>query len=125
MTTVIEAITLYLRGKGYIVATEPQEKSYNKQIIITLDDILYEVESPVSYFMDVTIYVKYMCDDPDDMIDICKTLPFNIEYMLREHADLTDLLTLIIQTPTIERSGRLYEVLIPIMYREQIMVQGD
>ena len=44
--TVTDSIVNFLRKeKGYKVETKPQEKSFNDQFILTLDDIEMEVES--------------------------------------------------------------------------------
>jgi hypothetical protein len=122
MTTVIEELTLFLRGKGYDVSITPQEKSYNNQIIITVEDIQLEVETQNSYFMEITLKVKYITNDALNLIETFSTLPFEIEKSLMDNNELTEVLVIEILSPELERNGREYQIGINIMYKEQKII---
>jgi len=122
MTTVIEELTLFLRGKGYDVSITPQEKSYNNQIIITVEDIQLEVETQNSYFMEITLKVKYITNDALNLIETFSTLPFEIEKSLMDNNELTEVLVIETLSPELERNGREYQIGINIMYKEQKII---
>lgn len=124
MTDIIEEILLFFRGKGYDISDTPQEKTYNNQLILQLDSIDMEVETQVSYFMDVSLVIKYYTETVKDLIEKYKTLPFELEASLRDNTELTDILTIFIDSPNIIRDGRLYTLEINLRYKEQIIL-GD
>lgn len=122
MSDVITEIELFFRRNGYDISDTPQEKTYTNQVIILLDTIDTEVESQNSYFVDITLIIKYYTDSAKVAIEKFKTLPFQLEAYLRDNTNLTDVLTIYIDTPTIVRDGRWYTIETNLRYKEQIIL---
>lgn len=120
--TVIQKIILFLRSRGYDVSNKIQENAHNNQVIVLLEDILPEVESQNSYFIDITLSILYVSDDPDEIINTFMTLPFEIEQTLRDDTELSEVLTIEVGAPEIERNGRVYAMAIPLSYRQQKII---
>lgn len=117
--TVITSIKSAFQELGYSVETRLQESAAsNKQIIIIIDDVDYEVETDTSYFCDISLKIVFAEQDPEILIQKILTFPNIIETAI---IDLVK--NPIIESPDIDNSGHLYQVELYVKYTEVIDIE--
>ena len=114
--TVVTQVKSILESAGYSVEIRPQEKTYNKQILLLLDAMEFEVETQTTYRANFSVTIRYVADSADDAI--AKT----IEIMQLVEPNITAL-TFKFETPLIEIDSRVYYILLPFTYTEVINIE--
>ncbi len=117
--TAITSIKSAFQNLGYSVETRLQESAAtNKQIIIVVDDIEYEVETDTSYFCSITLKIIFAESDPEILLEKCLSFPSVIEVAIRDQV-----LNPVIEKPSIDNEGHLYQVELYCTYIEVIDIE--
>lgn len=117
--TAITSIKKAFQSLGYTVNTRLQESTASeKEIVIIVDDVDYEVETDTSYFCTITLDIIFSETDPDELISKCVLFPSIIEVAIRDQV-----LNPIIETPAIDNTGHLYQVELYCTYKVVIDIE--
>lgn len=118
MTTTLEYVVAGLKTAGYKVNLTPQEKLATKEVVITLDNVVIEKETAVSYFMDSTYAINFVSES---VADIATIIPAII--IIIDKAAVGTMRDFQAVTPEISRQdGTLYLVAIKFTFREMINI---
>lgn len=113
--TVIDEIITSLEGAGYTVEEKPQEKTYPKQIIVILNTIDIEVESPKTYRLDFRILIRYSADSSSELITRTKQIIQLVEPNVTA-------LHFRFESPEFDLDGRTFYGYLPCIYTEVLQV---
>lgn len=117
--TVITSIKEAFQNIGYRVETRLQESAASdKQVIIIVDDIEYEVESNTSYFCNISLKIIFAESDPEILIQKILSFPVTIE-----NAVIGQVLNPVIEMSDIDNTGHLYQVELYLTYTEVIDIE--
>lgn len=116
--TVIMEIKKALEDKGYNIYLHPRTKLNMNDLILTLSEFEYEVNSPKTYLVNVTLDLWTVERVPDKLINKVLTLSDIIESSISENMRFKILSPLVYND-----DGSLYKVVIPIKYTEVLNIE--
>lgn len=116
--SVITSIKRSLGGIGYTVEDTPQEKTYDKLILILIDQMSINVETQTTYIFDVGLKIKFTESKADSVPTKIATVMKTIE----DNLDDTDAMNFQFTTVTTELHGQNYYISIGCKYMEVIQI---
>lgn len=116
--TVITDIKTALEDKGYNVFLHPRTKLNFNDLVIVLSNFDYEVESPKTYLVDVTLDIWTEERSTDKLINKILTLSDIIESGIKGNMRFK-----LLSPEIYNDEGSLYKVVIPIKYTEVMNIE--
>lgn len=115
---VFEAIETVFRDMGFDVASQPQEKPDPRQVIVELDTVRIEVETPTTYRMTPKVTIFFYATTGKDVLEKVVKYMRAVEKAVRPFT-----LSFKFGNPEFLVEGRAYYVALPCEYIEVIQIE--